>query len=76
MGSKWILRRLAGGCVEGNHLAQDRDRWQTVVNSVIDYTTLQPSRPTSTFHRRESLKSYEWILITVATDEIFEGGNV
>jgi hypothetical protein len=33
MGSKWILRRLAGGGVKWIHLAQDRDWWRAVVGA-------------------------------------------
>jgi hypothetical protein len=36
MGSKWTLGRLAGRGVEWFHLAQDRDRWQAVVNAVMN----------------------------------------
>jgi hypothetical protein len=37
MGSKWTLGRSAGGGgVEWIHLAQDRDRWQAVVNAVMN----------------------------------------
>jgi hypothetical protein len=32
---KWILRNLNGG-VEWIVLAQDRDKWRTVVNTVMD----------------------------------------
>jgi hypothetical protein len=41
MGSKWILRRLAAGgrCIQ---LAQDRDRWQALVNVVMNLQVLVP----------------------------------
>jgi hypothetical protein len=35
MGLKWILGRLAGG-VEWIQLAQDRDRWLVLVNTVMN----------------------------------------
>jgi hypothetical protein len=42
MGSKWTLERLVVGCVEWIHLAQDRDRWQAVVNAVMNLQVLAP----------------------------------
>jgi hypothetical protein len=42
MGSKWILRRLAGGCVEWIHLAHDKDHWRAVVNAVMNLRVLEP----------------------------------
>jgi hypothetical protein len=39
MGSKWILGRLAGG-VEYIQLAQNRDRWRSVVNTVMNIRVL------------------------------------
>jgi hypothetical protein len=39
MGSKWILERLAGGSVEWIQLAQDRDRWRTLVNTAMNGAT-------------------------------------
>jgi hypothetical protein len=33
---------LAGGCVEWIQLAQDRDRWQAVLNAVTDLQVLEP----------------------------------
>jgi hypothetical protein len=39
MGSEWILGRLAGG-VELIQLAQDRDRWRTLVNAVMNLQVL------------------------------------
>jgi hypothetical protein len=41
MGSKWTLGRLVGG-VEWIHLAQGRDRWRAVVNSVMNLWVLAP----------------------------------
>jgi hypothetical protein len=41
MGSKWTLRRLAGG-VEWIHLAQDRERWWAVVSAVMNLRVLAP----------------------------------
>jgi hypothetical protein len=41
MGSKWTLERLVGG-VEWIHLTQDRDRWQAVVNAVMNLRVLAP----------------------------------
>jgi hypothetical protein len=35
MRSEWILGRLTGG-VEWIQLAQDRDRWRTLVNAVMN----------------------------------------
>jgi hypothetical protein len=44
MESKWTLGRLVGGggCVEWIHLAQDRDRWRVVVNTVMNLRVLAP----------------------------------
>jgi hypothetical protein len=44
MGSEWILLLawLAGG-VEWVQLAQDRDRWRAVVNTVMNLRVLMPS---------------------------------
>jgi hypothetical protein len=43
VGSKWTLERLAGGGgVEWIHLVQDRDRWQAVVNAVMNLRVLAP----------------------------------
>jgi hypothetical protein len=41
MGTEWILWRLAGD-VEWIQLAQDRDRWQAVVNTVMNLRVLAP----------------------------------
>jgi hypothetical protein len=41
MGLEWILGRLVGGGgVEWIHLAQDRDRWQAVMNVVMNLHVL------------------------------------
>jgi hypothetical protein len=43
MGSKWISGRLVwGGGVECIHLAQNRDRWRAVVNTVMSLRVLAP----------------------------------
>jgi hypothetical protein len=42
MGSKWTLGKLARGGVERIHLAQDRDRWQALVNAVMNLLVLAP----------------------------------
>jgi hypothetical protein len=39
MGSEWILGRLAAG-VQWIQLAQDRDRWRAVVNTVMSLRVL------------------------------------
>jgi hypothetical protein len=41
MGSEWILGRLAGG-VDWIQLAQDRDRWRALVNTVMNLRVLAP----------------------------------
>jgi hypothetical protein len=41
MGSEWILGRLAGG-VDWIRLPQNRDRWRTVVNAVMNLRVLAP----------------------------------
>jgi hypothetical protein len=41
MGSEWILGRLAGS-VDWIQLAQDRDRWWAVVNTVMNLRVLAP----------------------------------
>jgi hypothetical protein len=41
MGSEWI-GRLAGGSVEWIQLAQDRDRWWDLVNTVMNLRVLAP----------------------------------
>jgi hypothetical protein len=41
--SKWILGRLAGeGDMEWIQLAQDRDRWWVLVNTVMNLRVLAP----------------------------------
>jgi hypothetical protein len=43
MRSKWTLRKIGWGRgVELIHLAQDRDRWRTVVNAVMNLRVLAP----------------------------------
>jgi hypothetical protein len=47
MGSKWLLRRMAGVCAEWSgvewiHLAQDRDWWWALVNMVMNLRILVP----------------------------------
>jgi hypothetical protein len=43
MGSKWTLGILVGaGGVEWIHLAEDRDRWLAVVNTVMNLRVLVP----------------------------------
>jgi hypothetical protein len=41
MRSEWILGRLAEG-VEWIQLAQDRDRWRAIVNTVMNLRVLAP----------------------------------
>jgi hypothetical protein len=41
MGSKWTLERWVGG-VEWIHLAQDRDHWQALMNTVMNLQALAP----------------------------------
>jgi hypothetical protein len=58
MGSEWILGRLAEG-VEWIQLAQDRDWWRTLVNTVMKVQVLVPWR--QSFVRRGSLhKLIDW----------------
>jgi hypothetical protein len=40
MGSEWILRTLDAGGVEWIQLAQDRDQWWAVVNTVMNLRVL------------------------------------
>jgi hypothetical protein len=42
MGPKWTLGRLVGRGVEWIHLAWDRDRWQALVNAVLNLQILVP----------------------------------
>jgi hypothetical protein len=42
MGSELILGRLAGGSVKWIQLAQDRDRWRALVNTVMNFLVLVP----------------------------------
>jgi hypothetical protein len=42
MGSKRILGKLVGGGLECIHLAQDRDHWRALVNSVMNLRVLAP----------------------------------
>jgi hypothetical protein len=42
MGSEWILGRLAGR--NWIQLAQDRDWWQALVNTVMNFWVLVPQR--------------------------------
>jgi hypothetical protein len=46
MGSEWILGRLAGGSVDWIKLAQNRDRWRGLVDTVINLRVL------SKFHEK------------------------
>jgi hypothetical protein len=41
-GIKMDLREIGWGVVGWNHLAQDRDRWQAVVNAVMNLRVLAP----------------------------------
>jgi hypothetical protein len=34
---KWILERLDGGDIDWIDLCQDRDRWQALVNTVMNF---------------------------------------
>jgi len=34
---RWIFRKWDGGCVNWIDLAQDRDRWQALVNVVMNF---------------------------------------
>jgi hypothetical protein len=42
MGSEWILGRLAERGVTWIQLAQDRDRWRDLVNTVMNLRVLAP----------------------------------
>jgi hypothetical protein len=42
VGSKWILRRLAWGCVDWIRLAQDRDWWRDVESAEMNLRVLGP----------------------------------
>jgi hypothetical protein len=42
MGSEWILGRFAGEVVDWIRLAQDRDRWRAIVNTVVYLRVLAP----------------------------------
>jgi hypothetical protein len=39
---KMDLREIGWGCVEWIHLAQDRDRWLSLVNAVMKFSVLAP----------------------------------
>jgi hypothetical protein len=41
-GIKMDLREIGCGGVEWIHLAQDRDRWRTVVSAVMNFRVLAP----------------------------------
>jgi hypothetical protein len=41
-GFKMDLREIGSGGVEWIHLAQDRDRWRSVVNAVMNLRVLAP----------------------------------
>jgi hypothetical protein len=41
-GIKMDFREIGLGCVEWNHLAQDRDRWRAVVSAVMNLRVLAP----------------------------------
>jgi hypothetical protein len=41
-GIKMVLREIGAGGVEWFHLAQDRDRWGAVVNTVMNFRVLAP----------------------------------
>ena len=34
---RWIFRKWDGGCGHWMELAQDRDRWRTLVSTVMDF---------------------------------------
>jgi hypothetical protein len=38
--SKWILGKQSGKCVDMIHVAQDRDRWWAIVNTVMNLRVL------------------------------------
>jgi hypothetical protein len=42
MGSELILREIGWGSVEWIQLAQDRDRWRALVNTVMNLWVLAP----------------------------------
>jgi hypothetical protein len=66
MGSEWILGRLAGG-VEWIQLAQDRDRWRALVNTVMYVGILAPRS------QLEENDTYSLILLFLHNDHHKDG---
>jgi hypothetical protein len=40
--TEWILRETGWGSAEWNQLAQDRDQWRALVNTVMNLRALAP----------------------------------
>jgi hypothetical protein len=72
-GIKMDVREIGwrgGGCVEWIHLAQDRDWWQAVVNTVINLRVLTPQSERVSLSQTGFCYVYSHLLWSLATSSL------